>query len=189
VGRAVAGQHRQEAPSGLLDEPLLATKLMVPQSPEWFVTRPRLLDLLTQGAQGPLTLLAAPAGAGKTMLLGSWVRTGRPPGPVVWLSVDRDDNNQGRFWAYVLAGLRASDMVPPDGAVAVLAPPRPGMGAAFLPMLVNGLGELSGPVVVVLDDVQELTDAQTLADLEFLVRRAPHSSAWSWRPGRTPPCA
>lgn len=146
---------------------------MVPQPPGWFVTRPRLLDLLTEGAHGPLTLLAAPAGTGKTMLLASWVRTGRHPGPGVWVSLDPDDNDRGRFWAYVLAGLRASGAVPPDGAVAALAPPRPGMTEGFLPMLVNGLGELSGPVVVVLDDAHELTDTQTLADLEFVVRRAP----------------
>jgi LuxR family transcriptional regulator, maltose regulon positive regulatory protein len=173
VNRAFAGQDRPSALSGLADEPLLATKLMVPQLPEWFVTRPRLLGLLTEGAQGPLTLLAAPAGTGKTMLLGSWARSGRHPGAVAWLTLDADDNDRARFWAYVLAGLRASDKVPPDGAVAALAPPEPGMGEGFLPVLVNGLGELPGPVVLVLDDVHELTDAPVLADLEFLVQHAP----------------
>jgi hypothetical protein len=47
VGKAVADQHRQEAPSGPLEQPLLGTKVMVPPTPAWLVARPRLLDLLT----------------------------------------------------------------------------------------------------------------------------------------------
>jgi LuxR family maltose regulon positive regulatory protein len=45
---------------------------MVPV-PRWQpVARQRLLGLLDEGAKGPLTLLAAPAGYGKTLLLTSW---------------------------------------------------------------------------------------------------------------------
>ena len=156
-----------------LDVPLLVTKLRVPPAPEWLLARPRLLERLTEGTEGPLTLVAAPAGAGKTMLLGSWVRARRLPGPVTWLSLDPDDNDPSRFWAYVLAGLRTSGAVPPDSSLATLAPPRPGILDGFLPLLVNGFGELRGPVVVVLDDVHELTDKATLTGVEFLVRHAP----------------
>jgi LuxR family maltose regulon positive regulatory protein len=173
VGKAVADQHRQESPSGLLDEPLLATKVMVPPTPAWLVARPRLLDLLTHGAQWLLTLVVAPAGAGKTMLLGCWVRSGQAPGPVAWVSLDRDDNDRARLWAYVLAGLRASGAVPADGLLGTLVPPRADMADGFPPALVNGLAELPGPVVLVLDDAHELTDPRILADLEFLVRHAP----------------
>src|SRR5919106_6919959 len=155
MGRPFADQDFRSTLPDFLGGPLLATKMMAPPASAWLVTRPRLLDLVTEGTQGPLTLLAAPAGAGKTMLLGSWIRSGRHPGPVAWFSLDADDNDRGRFWAYVLAGLRASGAVPPDGVLARLAPPTPGTGEALIPMLINGLGELSEPVVLVLDDVQE----------------------------------
>ena len=46
------------------------------------VSRPRLLDALDAGMRGPLTLLDAPAGAGKSALLSSWIAAGRAPGPV-----------------------------------------------------------------------------------------------------------
>jgi LuxR family maltose regulon positive regulatory protein len=158
---------------GFPDEPLLATKLMVPPDSAWLVPRPRLLDLVSEGTRGPLTLVAAPAGTGKTMLLASWIHGGRPLGPVAWLSLDPDDNDRGRFWAYVLAGLRASGAVPPDGTLAQLAPPTRGASEAFVRLLINGLGELPDPVVLVLDDLHELTNPSTLADIEYLVRQAP----------------
>ena len=50
---------------------VLTTKLAVPRRPPAMVSRGRLLDVLDAGVQRPLTLLAAPAGAGKTALL-SW---------------------------------------------------------------------------------------------------------------------
>jgi LuxR family maltose regulon positive regulatory protein len=155
------------------DAPLLATKLLVPPAPEWLLARPRLLDLLSEGVQGPVTLVTAPAGAGKTLLLASWVAAGRLPGPVVWLSLDADDNDPSRLWTDVLAGLRAGGGSPPDGLLATLAPPGPGTAEAFLALLINGLGELPDPVVVVLDDLHELTDAQVLFGVEFLMRHAP----------------
>jgi len=52
--------------------PLLAAKLAAPPMPGQVVARPRLFGLLDQGVQGPVTLVAAPAGSGKTLLLASW---------------------------------------------------------------------------------------------------------------------
>ena len=40
-----------------------------------FVARPRSMERLDQGAQGPLTLVAAAAGYGKTTLVSSWIES------------------------------------------------------------------------------------------------------------------
>jgi LuxR family transcriptional regulator, maltose regulon positive regulatory protein len=50
-----------------------------------------------------LTLVCAPAGFGKTALLGDWAYRGRRP--VAWLSLDEGDNDPARFWRYVAAAL------------------------------------------------------------------------------------
>jgi LuxR family transcriptional regulator, maltose regulon positive regulatory protein len=152
--------------------PLLATKLTPPRPPFRVVSRPRLFALLDAGARQLLTLVSAPAGAGKTTLLASWSAAGQPPGPVAWLSLDPGDNQPTRFWAYALAVLRRSGAVPANSALRSLAP-RPGSDEAFLPLLVSGLAELPTPLVLVLDDVQEITDATVLNGLEFLLRHAP----------------
>lgn len=49
------------------------------------VHRPRLFALLDRGAAGPVTLVCAPAGSGKTMLLASWLRTAAARGAVAWV--------------------------------------------------------------------------------------------------------
>jgi LuxR family transcriptional regulator, maltose regulon positive regulatory protein len=161
--------ERNLATTGL---PVLVTKLMPPRTPFRLVSRPRLLALLDAGALQLLTLVSAAPGAGKTTLLAAWSSSGRPPGPVAWLSLDPGDNECARFWVYVVAALRRSGAVPADSPLRTLAP-RSGPDDAFLPSLVNGLAKLPAPVVLVIDDFQELTDATVLQGLEFLLRNAP----------------
>jgi LuxR family transcriptional regulator, maltose regulon positive regulatory protein len=55
--------------------PLLATKLHMPSVAPHLIVRPRLLTGLSQGMKYRLTLLSAPAGYGKTMLLATWPRS------------------------------------------------------------------------------------------------------------------
>jgi LuxR family maltose regulon positive regulatory protein len=151
---------------------MLATKLTPPRTSLRQVPRPRLLDLLHAGTQQLLTLVSAPAGAGKTTLLTSWSSSRQPPGPLAWLSLDPADNNATRFWAYVLAALCQSGAVPSDSVLCRLAS-QPGSDERFLPLLASGLAELPTPVVLVLDDLHDITDATVLEGLEFLLRHAP----------------
>jgi LuxR family maltose regulon positive regulatory protein len=55
--------------------PILATKLYAPSARRRTVLRPRLVERLEDGlaAGNRLTLVSAPAGFGKTTLVGEWV--------------------------------------------------------------------------------------------------------------------
>jgi LuxR family maltose regulon positive regulatory protein len=165
-------QQPEQAPSAESGLDLLATKLTLPRSSLRQVPRPRLFDPLSAGTQQLLTLVSGPAGAGKTTLLGSWSSSRQPPGPVAWLSLDAGDNEPGRLWAYAVAALCQSGAVPRDSMLRGLAP-VPGAEKRFLPLLVSGLAQLPTPVVLVLDDLQAITDATLFEGLEFLVRHAP----------------
>ncbi|RLK12031.1 LuxR family maltose regulon positive regulatory protein [Micromonospora sp. M71_S20] len=59
---------------GRAGAPLLASRLCPAPPPEPLVLRPRLLRALDEGTAGPVTLVRAPAGWGKTTLLASWYR-------------------------------------------------------------------------------------------------------------------
>jgi LuxR family transcriptional regulator, maltose regulon positive regulatory protein len=54
---------------------LLSTKLFIPQAQQLqdLLPRPRLVERLSQGLARKLTLISAPAGYGKTMLLAEWI--------------------------------------------------------------------------------------------------------------------
>ena len=150
---------------------LLATKFSVPRGPKATIVRPRLLEMLDTGVQGPLTLVAAPAGAGKSALLSSWIAADRAPGPVAWLSLDADDADRRRFWRAVLEALaRATG----DDAVAALAvsPREPMRIDLVLPALVDALAGHRPPIVLVLDDFHHVIDAVN-EDLERLARFPP----------------
>ena len=158
-------------PRRVPSEVLLATKFSVPREPRAAVARPRLLDRLDAGVQGPLTLVAAPAGAGKSALLSSWIAGDRAPGPVAWLSLDTDDADRRRFWRAVL---RALAQATGDAAIAALAvsPREPMTTDLVLPALVDALATREQPVVLVLDDFHEVIDA-VHEDLERMARFPP----------------
>jgi LuxR family maltose regulon positive regulatory protein len=157
----------------MLRVPTVATKLRVPPSPRHLLLRKRLLDLLDRGASDRVMLISAPAGAGKTVLLASWVHTRQLPGTPCWLSLDADDNDASRLIADLLSALRDSGVAAPGEALAGLTAPPGARTERFLPHLVNALGELRTPVVVVLDEIHELTSPQATATIDFLVRHAP----------------
>jgi LuxR family maltose regulon positive regulatory protein len=52
--------------------PLLSIKLQAPPLPSRILTRPQLLQMLEDGLEKRLTLVAAPAGYGKSTLLAAW---------------------------------------------------------------------------------------------------------------------
>ena len=162
---------RARAANRPAEHTVLKTKFSVPRGPITMVSRGRLLDSLDAGVQGPLTLLAAPAGAGKTALLSSWVAAGRAPGPVAWLSLDGDDADRRRFWRAVLGTLSHATG---DARLAALAvsPREPMDMDLVLPALVDALDARDGPIVLVLDDLHEVADV-VREDLERLVRYPP----------------
>ena len=103
---------------------LLVTKLAMPPVRSDLVARPRLMNQLSLGIQRPLTLIAAPAGFGKTTLLSSWLEHASLRS--TWLSLEQDDDELTRFWSYVFAavsrvhqGLEASPLALLQGS----APP------------------------------------------------------------------
>lgn len=154
--------------------PTIATKLAPPPTPAHLVVRERLLDRLDAAARGPLVLLCAPPGAGKTILLASWLATRRAVGPLAWLSLDQDDNDASRLAADLLDALRTAGVIRRGSALHRLAPPRGARADVFLAMLVNGLARLRGPFLIVLDDLHELSSPQAIGMLDFLVRHTPN---------------
>ena len=86
---------------------LIRTKLRPPFTRPSLVGRPRLLAQLAEGLKGPLTLITAPAGFGKTTLLASCMASCGVRG--AWVSLDKGDNPVGRFLSYLTVALQGLD--------------------------------------------------------------------------------
>ena len=79
--------------------PLLLTKLRPPPTRGTMVSRSRLLLRLDEGRSRALTLVAAPAGYGKSTLVAEWVSSLETPW--VWLGLDATDNDPAQFLTYL----------------------------------------------------------------------------------------
>lgn len=154
---------------------LLVTKLAIPPVRSDLVARPRLTNQLQLGIQRPLTLIAAPAGFGKTTVLSTWLE--QAPFSAAWVSLESGDDDLIRFWSYVFAAVERV---------------HPGSGASALPLLqasdpqrlppietiltvwINGLAALPHEeVVLILDDYHLITASSIHRSITYLVDHLP----------------
>jgi ATP/maltotriose-dependent transcriptional regulator MalT len=82
------------------------TKLYPPQISSEVLHRPRLIEAVYQAITTKhLTLLSAPAGAGKTTAIAS-IHHHYPDLPLAWLTLDEQDNDVLTFFKVVLAAIQ-----------------------------------------------------------------------------------
>jgi LuxR family transcriptional regulator, maltose regulon positive regulatory protein len=146
-------------------------KTSVPELPSQFISRRRLLDVLEAG-EGEVTLVCAPPGYGKTLLLADWTRR-TADDTTAWVSLDRDDNDPERLCAGIAAALGRCAAVPTDSAVHQLGVPPRARRYEFWSDLVDALHELPVLVRLILDDLQEVVDRDALGVMQQLVRHLP----------------
>ena len=151
----------------------MATKLYLPAPRRGFVARPRLRDLLDRGAEPGLTLVAAPAGFGKTALLADWFSEGSGKGRcAAWLSLDPTDSEPGAFWAYVIASLRTA--APGVGSAALeLLGSSPSATELMLTSLVNDLVAVPHDVWLVLDDYHSVDSGAVSTGVAYFLEHLP----------------
>ncbi len=144
------------------------SKIAVPGLPAEFVARPALLAALDRGEDSALTLVCAPPGYGKSLLLADWAR--RHDGPCAWVALDEEDDDPRRLWDSILAALLGCSGVPTASLLHDLVVPRTTVGIDFLTDLLDALETLPARVVLVLDDAHHLRSPETLHGLRLLVR-------------------
>jgi LuxR family transcriptional regulator, maltose regulon positive regulatory protein len=150
---------------------LIRTKLRLPFTRPGLVPRPRLQEHIAQGLGGPLTLVTAPAGFGKTTLVASCVAGCGMS--VAWLSLDKDDNQAGRFLNYLVAALQAADKSIGNEAAQLVTAAQPAPPEAVLTCLINDLDTTARETVLVLDDYQFVSSQAVHEAAAFLLEHRP----------------
>lgn len=150
---------------------LIRTKLHLPFSRPALVERPGLQEQLAEGLKGPLTVIAAPAGFGKTTLAAA--AASRSGYPVAWLSLDKDDNQVERFLMYLVSALQEAEPSIGNEAAQLVVGIQPEHPDAVLAVLINELEAAGKQVVLVLDEYQAITNQAVHEAVTVLVDRCP----------------
>src|SRR6201996_3565117 len=133
------------------------------------VSRPGLFELLRTSAR--VTVLTAPAGSGKTVLLRSWISEAGLGERAAWMSARRGELDTQQVWLSVVGALRQT--TPGSALVRTLTAAPDLDGWAIVERLLKDLAPLDDRLWLVLDDVHELGSAEAQRQLELLVMRAP----------------
>jgi LuxR family maltose regulon positive regulatory protein len=152
--------------------PLLNTKFFIPRPRTSTVDRPRVSDLLDQGAKAKLTVLSAQAGFGKTTAIANWVHQGPGPESVSWVSLESTDTDPDTFWTYVVTALAKQVPAITDSVLPLLGAAKAPHTAALTELL-NRLAEASHEVYLVLDDYHLAETPDVAEGMTFLLGNLP----------------
>lgn len=152
---------------------ILTTKLNPPLIRSEFLRREKLLERLEQNVRRPLTLIAAPAGYGKSTLAAQWLETSSLPG--VWISLDEEENDPRTFLSYLVAAIRRHEARACARIYDILGAPQLPPAKILATLLANDLEEISEPFLLVLDDFHLVIDPDIQELMERLLQHPPRS--------------
>jgi LuxR family transcriptional regulator, maltose regulon positive regulatory protein len=150
--------------------PLAEAKLAAPRQRMGMVQRPRIERTLEARADTALTLVAAPAGYGKTTAVRAWCASSNAA--LAWVTLDVGDNDPARLWTYLAT---AVDRIREGlGRRALQRLRVPGMPIEpAIDELMNGIAGFASELALVLDDVQTVADNECLASIGYAIERLP----------------
>ncbi|MGF7238047.1 MAG: AAA family ATPase, partial [Frankia sp.] len=154
----------------------MPAKLVLPAAGPGLVWRDDLVDRLARAHDRSAVVLTAPAGYGKTTLIGQWAAA--DPRPFTYLRLDPADNDPGRLLGYLAQAVDTVEPLPAEqlGGLTAFAAREaydPTIAIARLGAAIIGLRT---PFVLVIDDAHHLTATASRALLETVLDHLPSRS-------------
>jgi LuxR family transcriptional regulator, maltose regulon positive regulatory protein len=146
--------------------------------------RKDLLQRLDRAVTKRVTVISAPPGSGKTSLLRAWSDRPSKDRRVAFVSVPRDQQDAPQFWLAVL------DVIRESAATADSRTRTTSLGLdseALVETIVSELAEPAKVVVLIIDDLHELTSAAAPTQLERLCAILPSRARVVLSSRRDPP--
>jgi LuxR family maltose regulon positive regulatory protein len=150
---------------------LLRTKLYRPPLANDVIQRSHLLERLNRGFQRSATLVSAPAGFGKTTLLGQWLD--QAPYQAAWLSLDEGDNHLVVFLRYFIAAIQTLFPEVCSTTHSLLAAPQTPALDYLTTTLINEMADLPETFLLVLDDYHFVNQVDVHQLVSALMQHGP----------------
>ncbi len=180
--RQVLPENRHDAPDlqdsaadggghqGVEQPTLVGTKLRPPPVRKQSIPRERLQECLRSGSDRRLTLVACPAGFGKTTLLSAWYEAEASRRLVAWLTLDEGDNDPVVLWSHAIGALQRvnPDVAKSTSSHSLVAP----VIDLVLPRLVNEL-DGQGEITLILDDFHRVSSEPARASVRWFIEHSP----------------
>src|SRR5271170_3579060 len=136
------------------------------------IHRHDLMAALNRAAQKRVTIISAPAGTGKTSLLRAWADQPGQDCRVAFMTVRPGQHDMQLFWLTMLGAVRAAAGTGDGGAQ--LPPVAPGSGGSgMLEKVLSELEQSCDRIVLVIDDLHELSSPEAAGQLTALLTRLP----------------
>ena len=162
----------------MLASPLVLTKLRVPTVRPRNIPRVHLIERLTVETGTGLILVCAPAGYGKTTLLGEWAQSLLQKGTAVaWYALDTSDDDPIPFSSYLIASLtHALGPIPELTQVAQLLRSSPETDLQrILPAVINAVVSSDRDCVLILDDYHLIGAPAVHSAIAYLLEHLPEN--------------
>ena len=143
---------------------------MAPAAPH-LIDRGDLLAALDRAAARKVTIISAPAGSGKTSLLRAWAYRPGQPHRLAVLQVQRDQRDAQQFWLALLTAVRHASGTASRGEAPAATPDF--HERAMVDRVLSELAGHRGRLILVIDDLHELTSPEALAQLTRLLTNLP----------------
>jgi LuxR family maltose regulon positive regulatory protein len=145
-------------------------KFHAPGRPRHFVRRERLLRLLDDLAEYPVTAIVAPAGTGKTVLAADWLAHVRRP--CAWLALDDGDRDATELAHSLVTAL---EPLAPGTLAHASRQLRTGEDVAAALARTVRADDVATPLTLVVDDVHRVDDDEAARNVlgSFVERRPP----------------
>ena len=137
------------------------------------IPRERLVSGLTQSDESAIVLICAPAGFGKSTVLAEWEHA--DPRPFAWLTLAARHDDPVLLTESIAGAL--AELAPVgENVYLALNGSKEGALNVAVPRLLESLHHGDAPLVLALDDVQEVSDPDSLSIISAIARGLPEGS-------------